>query len=495
MTSYGSDIFSQSLHAKNVHVKDGTIYWDPDAPSGGFQPPLEQAGVDTLAATLTAGNDAEQQEIQNCGGISISTDGVKRDPDPGHISGATVVQCNQLTSTFATSLEVQVGDDLSLGNAGASGGTITFNSQASQGACSITGPSSTNRCVVSNCDFTSASNTFPTSIDDDTLADVLARGNSAGSTGINMNSQDISGFGQLLAGGASAVQLGPTQMFGVLNMEAADATKHNITNANTIGAQAVGAVQISASGSLSATNISGRDINLNGIIGDAAKLDFTGVAGQGQLTEIEGDDSLKDGVAQLTKCTYLDLSDGSNKLVLPSIEQYEWGAYILPTTLTAVESQDEDWKDFGTEVYAETTATTETGHNKQLIKLQFNVVKWSFGNIMIGLDISDSDGSNKVELHSGICWMTKFDPKGIQTTDRQKPGLCVMSLYVDSATLKDGNQHRIYPKVKTDTSSAPGEIRIAWGPGIDTNDNQSELIGAVLIEGKPEPKTFRTYLT
>ncbi len=482
MSSFGDDLFCKNLHATTIHWED-------------FEPPLESEGVPTIAAVLEAGNDANKEEIRNVGKITLAaSDSIAA--NDASITGASTIESNTLTTTFATALEVTVGDELSLGTAAASGGTIVFNALASAGACSITGPSATNQCVVTNCTFDSVTNTFPASVVDDTLADVLTRGNSAGSTGINMNSQDISGFGQLLAGGASAVQLGPTQMFGALNMEDAASTKHNITNANVIGAVAISAPQITASSVLTTPMISGRSANMNGIAGDVAKLDFTGVAGSAtQLTEIEGDDSLTDGVPQRTKCTYLDLTSTTNQLGLPTIEQYEWGAYIQPTTLTAVESQDEDWKDFGTEVYALTTATSETGHNKQLIRLQFNVVKWSFANIMIGLDISDSDGSNKVELHSGICWMTKFDPKGIQTTDRQKPGLCVMSLYVDSATLKDGNQHRIYPKVRTNTTDAPGEIRIAWGPGIDTNDNQSALIGSVLIEGKPEPKTFRTYLT
>ena len=175
MTSYGDEIFTKDIHST------GTIYWHD------FSPPLENEGVPTLSAVLEAGNDANHESILNVGKIEMDKDDNNILNDAS-ITGASTVQCQTLTTTFATSLDVTVGDDLSLGTALGSGGTITFNAQASQDATSITGPSATNLTTCTNLDLSHSSNKFPTSIDDDTLKDVLVRGSDADQNNItNVN--------------------------------------------------------------------------------------------------------------------------------------------------------------------------------------------------------------------------------------------------------------------------------------------------------------------
>mgnify|MGYP003676533023 CR=1 FL=1 len=256
MTSYGKDLFTKNLHSS------GKIFWKD------FSPPLGNAGVATLSAVLEASDpegDAGGHVITNLGSLTMSGDANIANSD-GKITGAAEVQCNQLTTSFATCLDVQVGDDLSLGTSGASGGTITFNSQASAGACSITGPSLTNRVEILNADLTSSSNTFPSGINGD-LAATLVLGNSAGSTSIDMNAQ-------------------------------------NITNATTITGNTIHASSTTGNSSLSLTANTGHQggININGVSG--ADVD----------TFINGDATQKDGAVKNTECRNLNLSHSSNVL-------------------------------------------------------------------------------------------------------------------------------------------------------------------------------------
>lgn len=329
-----------------------------------------------------------------------------------------------------------------------------------------------NPTVVTNMDLTSATNTFPTSIDDDTLNDVMTRGNTAGSNDLDMNTNDIKNVTNVLASGS--ITSANIQNSSVLSTHVA-----NVTNA----------IQLQA-----ASGVSESFINLNTTASSTTRLHFTGTAGQSAFTTfIEGDDvEISAGVPTRTKCTYLDLTDASN--TLPSApDSTEWGAYIYPSTGVAVYSDAEAKKDFHPQCYALTNATTTASDANQMITVQFHTTKYSFGTIFIGLDISDADGSNKTGL-TGKCWFQRFDPKGIQTADRQKVGCCQFQMYVSSATLVDGNQHRIYPTVSTDFSN-PGEVEIYFGPGLDPNTpiDNPQLIGSVIIQGKPVPSNFRVY--
>tara|TARA_R110002012_G_scaffold1816_1_gene8773 strand:+ start:520 stop:2463 length:1944 start_codon:yes stop_codon:yes gene_type:complete len=331
-----------------------------------------------------------------------------------------------------------------------------------------------NPTVVTNMDLTSTTNTFPASLDDDTLADVMGRGNSVGANDLNVNTQNITNATNITATGTVAT--GSLAATGVVQ-------------APSVSASTV--LQIGG-----ASGISESVLNMNSTSTSTTRLHFTGTSGQTAFTTfIEGDDvelTLGSGIPTRTKCTNLDLTDASN--ALPSApDSANWGAYIYPSTGVAVLSDAEAKKDFHPQCYALTAATTTAAHANQLITVQFHTTKYSFGTIFIGLDISDADGSNKTGL-TGKCWFQRFDPKGIQTADRQKVGCCQFTMYVSSATLIDGNQHRIYPTVSTDFTN-PGEVEIYFGPGLDPNNpvDNPQLIGSVIIEGKPAPSNFRVY--
>ncbi len=529
-------------------VSEGKIKWTE------FDPPLTGGGGNqNLAGVLATGNDANSQEIDNLGKITMSGGG----GDVGlqtvdSITGVSNLECNTLVTTFATALESTVGDELTMGTSGGSGGIIQFDPNGAPGSHAINGASDTNRCVLTNCDFTSATNTFPTSIDDDNLADVMNRGNTA-STTLDMNGELItncqtigtsevatpliqfsSTVGTLLNGSnnpgnptvvnnmdfaSGSGNTFPSSVAGDLEATLQlgnDANSQDITGVNTLTATAVdsAAIQnlgICSTGSLLTSGIgvncttiaqSPADVDLNvGVVGGQAELTFSGMGGSvEQDTFIKGDStSDASGDVKRTKCSNLDLTDSTN-LLPTDREQFEWGAYIQPSTRKGIISDDQDWLYFGTgawgpqfsdnQIYAITKATTNPNHARQLISVTFNSVDWAYGSIQLGLDKANLNASGPVQI-AEKAWVTKVDGIGIQINDRQKIGQCTMHFFVDNMPT-DGTQVRIYPKVKTAYPDA-GKISIQCGPGIDSNGPTAALVGAVIIQGGPVPEGFRMY--
>jgi hypothetical protein len=518
-----------------------------------FDPPLTGGGGNqNLAGVLATGNDANAQDVVNVGKMTMSGGG----GDVGlqtvdSITGVSNLECQNMVTTFATALESNVGDELTMGTSGGSGGIIQFDPNGAQGSHAINGASETNRCVLTNCDFTSATNTFPTSIDDDTLGDVMSRDNTA-STTLNMNGELItncqtigtnevatpliqfsSTVGTLLNGSnnpgnptvcnnldfvSGSGNIFPASVAGDLEATLQlgdDANNQNIQGVNILTAVAVDSGSIANTGICSTGSLLTSSVSVqcntiaespaiveisSGVTGGQAELDLSGRPGSvGQDTFIRGDtgtDSL--GAVKNTRCLNLDLTDSTNRLPTDR-EQFEWGAYIEPSVRKGVVSDNDDWKYFGddfgpqfgdNECYAVTKATTDPNHNRQLIKVTFNVAEFGWGNIMIGLDKANLNGTSPTEL-TAMAFSTKIDGKGIQAADRQKIGQCTMHFVVDNLPT-DGTRVRIYPKVKTDFPDQ-GKVSIQMGPGIDHDGPTAALVGAVIIEGGPVPAGYRVY--
>ena len=182
MTSYGSDIFAKTLNATDIR-STGVIHWKD------FDPKIENAGISTLAAVLEAGNDAHDSDIVGVGKIVMGSGGGDVSIlAASSITGVSNLACNDITTTDGRALEFTVLDELSIGESAASSGSIVFS--GTQDANSITGASITNRVVVTNADLSSVTNKFGDQTKG-TLAETLVLGNSAGSSDINMNSQQV----------------------------------------------------------------------------------------------------------------------------------------------------------------------------------------------------------------------------------------------------------------------------------------------------------------
>jgi hypothetical protein len=527
-------------------VSRGKIKWTE------FEPPLTGGGGNqNLAGVLATGNDANGQEIDNVGKMTMSGGGDVGLQTVDSITGVSNLECSNMVTTFATALESNIGDELTMGTSGGSGGIIQFEVTGAPGSHAINGASDTNRCVITNCDLTSSTNTFPTSIDDDTLGDVMSRGNTASAT-LNMNGELITNcqtistsevatplvqfstaVGTLLNGShnpgnptvcsnldfvSGTGNIFPASVAGDLDATLQlgnDANNQNITGVNTLTVTAVDSTAIQNSGICSTGSLLTPSVGVQcntiaespaavdisvGTTGGQAELDFSGRAGSvGQDTFIRGDVGLDNlGNVKNTRCLNLDLTDSTNRLPTDR-EQFEWAAYIFPSVKRGVVSDNEDWKYFGNnfgpqftdnEIYAVTKATTDPAHTRQLIKVTFNGVEYCWGNINIGLDKSNENGTSPVPL-AEKSWSTKVDGKGAQVSDRQKIGLSTMYFVVDGLPT-DGTRVRIYPKVRTNFPDQ-GKISIQCGPGIDHDGPTTGIDGVVIIEGGPLPPGYRYY--
>lgn len=362
-------------------VSKGKIKWTA------FEPPLTGGGGNqNLAGVLATGNDANAQDLLNVGKITMTGGGDASLQTVKSITGVSNLACQNMVTTFATALESNVGDELTMGSSGGSGGIIQFDPNGAPGSHAINGASVTNRCVITNCDLTSSTNTFPTSLDDDNLGDVMSRDNTA-STDLNMNGQLItncqtigtsevatpliqfsSTVGTLLNGSNSpgnptvcnnldfvsgSGNIFPSSVAGDLEATLQlgnDANNQDIQGVGTLTATSVSSTAIQntgicSTGSLLASGVVAQcntiaespasvDISV-GVTGGQAELDFSGRPGSvGQDTFIRGDtgtDSL--GAVKNTKCFNLDLRDLSNRFVSSTNEQYEYGAiWINPQT-------------------------------------------------------------------------------------------------------------------------------------------------------------------
>ena len=281
-----TDVNSTNVNATKVECTDlestGTIKWQTFVPAI-----TADGGIPTLAAVLQVDGDANNQDIINVRALTMHEDDgtTIMNPPDGHMTGVQLLDANAVTCTTATILINNVGSNLTFDpNAG---GTVIEGSTLAN-----------NKTVCTNLDLTSATNLFPSSIDDDTLNDVLTRGNDAG--GLN-----------------------------ITNVALLDSANAQVGTVSTPG-------RLSVVGSINAHSATTPYINLNWAPGSDpanpnpnAKLDFTGIGGEGQKTEIEGDDTetaVGSGIPQRTKCSYLDLTDSTNLHPPPTEERYEWYA-------------------------------------------------------------------------------------------------------------------------------------------------------------------------
>ena len=562
MSSYGDNVFAKKVNATEVKATDvnstnvratdvvctnlestGTIKWQ------NFSPPITADGnIDTLAATLQAGNDANNQSILNVKALTMHEDDgtTIMNPPDGHMTGVQLLDANAVTCTTATILINNVGSNLTFDpNAG---GTVIEGSTLAN-----------NKTVCTNLDLTSATNLFPSSIDDDTLGDVMTRGNQA-STTLDMNSNDIS------------------------NVALLDCANAQVGTGGTPG-------QLSVVGPVNATSANIPYINVNHATGAAnAKIDFTGTANAGQTTEIEGDDSTDAaGAPQRTKCSYLDLTDSTNLHPPPTEERYEWYAvwedpktYFPPPpyenggaqipTASAVcfdfDQKDEDWN-WGWRYFAPmkaggnqsevidpgdllgasagdyiwgqnnrdntagmgpwqnvpngitntawnyafhgvTAPTTIASHSSQIVELTITSYREGYGRFYMALAISVQDAQGvwqtPVVMEETFRLVKEHEGNAFASNPRIQGPFTMKWWIKGGATIypnipTDGSTCRLYPVVRTDDKEGNnlGRLQVTIGNAQPLNgsdgpeflpDNTNAKNSQIFLRGYPLPPTF-----
>ena len=594
MSSAGDKLFAKKVTATEVKATDvvctdltssGTITWQ------NFSPPITADGnIDTLAATLNAGNTANNQSILNLKALSMHEDDgtTIMNPPDGHMVGVQLLDANAVTCTTATILVNNIGSNLTFDpNAG---GTVIEGSTLAN-----------NKTACTNLDLTSATNLFPSSIDDDTLGDVMTRGNQA-STTLNMNTNIITNCQTVSTNEVATpvVQfntIAGTQLNGsnlpsnptvcthldlrdatnlfppsidddtlgdvmtrgneastILNMNSKDIT--NVALLDCANAQ-VGTAgtqgQLSVVGTVNATSANIPYINLNHATGAAnAKIDFTGSGGAGQTTEIEGDDTetaVGSGIPQRTKCSYLDLTDATNLHPAPTEERYEWGGYWrAPETLLLnsgagagtigqvfmgnYENDFTGWRYFrpcsdgqdqlnptsaaGGAVYSKfqyldysappandlafyvlTAPTTIAAHNAQIVTINFPVTRYGYGRIYLGLYYvpNATPTATPVFIDQSYRLLTEnIAQPGL--ADLRKGGEIQFTWVLRGIPNYpvDGSQWRIYPVLRTDDSEEYGAIEIRIGNAQPHNSNNAgSRNGQLSMYGRPFPQTYEVF--
>ena len=585
-----TDVNSTNVNATKVECTDlkstGTITWQ------NFFPPITADGnIDTLAATLNAGNNANNQSILNIKALTMHEDDgtTIMNPPDGHVTGVQLLDASEITCTTATILVNNVGSNLTFDpNAG---GTVIEGSTLAN-----------NKTVCTNLDLTSTTNLFPPSIDDDTLGDVMTRGNEA-STTLNMNSNIITNcqtvstnevatplvqfntiagtqlngsnlpsnptvcthldlrdatnlfpssidddtLGDVMNRGNQASTTLDMNSNNITNIALLDCTNAQVGTADTPG-------QLSVVGAVNATSAAIPYINLNWATGEAnAKIDLTGTVGQGQKTEIEGDDSetaVGSGIPQRTKCSYLDLTDASNLHPAPTEERYEWGGYwrapetlllnngagagtigqvfmgnyqndnditgwrffrpcsdgedqITPTTDANGDSIDKfaylPYSNHANDLsfYVLTAPTTIAAHDAQIVTINFPVTRYGFGRIYLGLYYVPDATPTATPVfidQSFRLLMENITQPGF--ADLRKGGEISFTWVLRGIPNYpvDGSQWRIYPVLRTDDSEEYGALEIRIG---NAQPEDSELTGSrngqLSMYGRPYPQTYKVF--
>jgi hypothetical protein len=496
MTTYGNNFVSDNIVCQSLESTD-VIKWNS------FDPPLVVDGVPALGAVLASSGDAGTLPITDLGKLSFQK-------AAGDTSSAIEGEADPKTK--CTNLDMSDQSNY-LGNRRLPDiYGLTMKQDVNVGATPsyITGAANPKtRCT--NLDLTDSSNAFPVSAQGD-LAQTLVLGNNAGANGIDMNNQAIS---NALSVGAVAVQA--TQAFFT----------------------ALGAHALSITGT--EDQVTTGILNMNATTGGKVKLDFTGVTGQAQDTEIEGDDTLLNGAPKRTKCTYLDMSDPTNLLPANTNELYEWGAHwVNPISLgkgiqrnyvffgSNTDLSPQGWRfvqamsngsdDFNEDIYhyaagnkpfyARTASTTIPSHSSQIIEFTYPVTKFGDGRIFWGLYYSeDSDTATKQFLpFSGRMFLNNITGGGLQAADIRMGGYLTMKWVMKDAFPTDGTVWRIYPVFRTDTDqvNTKGHFECYIGNGVPTDPlltwatgeslaNGNGMRQQVFMRGYPFPATWTEF--
>jgi len=365
-----------------------------------------------------------------------------------------------------------------------------------------------------------------------TLADVLANGNSVGLNDINMNSQDINNCQDVNANVVATTTLsavnatlgninwttftpplsslgygGLTQVLQVND----DAGGNNMTNVGQIDALTGDFTGLaSTQASITALTCPGadmKDVNLNATVGGTATLDFTGVNAAVD-TFIQGEPNNK------TVCRNLDLSSLTN--VFPADSDpgfYRWMG-VWDRTNTATEGihmhvetdkqsgyryfqeteQDSPWAytQGSAPFYADFQPTTNPVHSRQHVKLSYFVNQYGRGRIYVCLYIS-TDGGQTRHIMSGSerLVVPQEVVGGVGAANEKRIGQYQVSMVIDGFPT-DGNQTtRIYPAIRTQDSSDQGRLVILVGGRPEDNYGLSGRNAQVILTGEPVPRTFR----
>ena len=459
MTSYGNTIKTETLVGKDVYVD--TVHWKT------FDPPLSGGGaVPTLAAVLDTSSDANEESITNLNALATVS-----------VTATGDVSANNLTATTKASANQFEGSGVNP---------------------SITGINtvSTNNLTVVN-QLNATTSTITCNNLNATASIGAPLGTITTITATNVNTQNLQNPG-------GTVKVTGLQARSEINLEddAVPPVRHNITNVNTITATALSATAIEAlqasitSLGSPAVSITGSEapnsgiLNLNASTGGTVKLDFTGVSGTvGQDTEIEGDDTLNNaGQPKMTKCTYLDLTDPSNRVPEPTEESYRWGVYFAPTTQIRSDFDNDTARVFNENCYF-TYFSNNADHSNMIFELNFFIEEYGYGDIQLQIYYQPSDQSQtrRPLPNSELFYVPEESATAFRSV--RKVGQCHASWLVNNMPT-DGKGYNFWIAARTNFSDN-GRMIISMRQNGGNPDTASERGAPVTFQCYPKPTRWR----
>jgi len=457
MSSYGNTIKSDVFVGTDAYVD--TLHWKT------FDPPLSGGGaVPTLAAVLDTGDDANGENITNLNTLECVKVEASEKIETAKCE-ATLIEANQIqgsgvnpTITGINNIATQNINVTSQVGSGTANGT--FNSLNSTTCTATTSSFVATTCGVVNAD--------------------------------------------VLNGTGNPVKVQAIQMRGNIDLrdDADPAVDHNIVNVGTLSATGIQATGIAALQaeitSLAAPTISVNGsaapnsgiLNLNSQMGGTCKLDFTGVTGTAtQDTEIEGDDTLNNaGQPKLTKCTYLDLSDPSNRVPEPTEETYRWGVYFAPVTQIRSDFDDDAARVFNEDCYF-TYFSTNPDHSNMVFELNFFIEEFGYGDIQLQIYYQPTDLSQTRRPLPGSELLYVPEESATAFRSVRKVGQCHASWLMTNIPT-DGKGYNFWPACKTDFSDN-GRMIISMRQNGGNPDTASERGAPVTFQCYPKPTRWR----
>ena len=186
-----------------------------------------------------------------------------------------------------------------------------------------------------------------------------------------------------------------------------------------------------------------------------------------------------------TICKNLDLSDDSNVLPVNPVS-LEFGIYYSPIPAVGIESDDEDWKYWGDNLYVRKPAYSDPSLTTLEIDMTYNIRNDAFGNFFIGLASSTNEGVTKTFVPESDQFCPRVSAPGIGSMRNQ-----FTKRYQVVIQNQTYNQEILYyPVFRTNTNNDDGLIRVEHGGNGTTLTNP-----ACVIRGRPWPSFFRQHRT
>jgi len=428
--------------------------------------------ITTLAGTTATYNTGNFDDIFTSNAITVDTlnyttlnppisippaEGLPDTLATNNSAGANDINMNNQNITNCTTLEcVNIGGDPS--------GAITAFGTIAGVDIECETFTATTTATVGTLNYTTLNPPIPGA---EGLADTLLVSNSAGSTDIDLNNQDI------LNGGT-------------LNSVAVET---NVINAAAAGINFLSGSTLSLDGT--ATPLTGQ-LNLNASTGGTFKVDFTGVSGAGIDTEIEGDDTLDgNGNLKRTMCRYLDLTDPTNKIPI-DVQDYRWGLLYAPNEAITRDFNDSELS-FGTDVYFDWTSTI-SDHSRCIFEIQFYADEYGYGDYQLEWWYRRSDGSGPaLQAYPSTRQLIQPNESATAFRDVRKTGTYRVATVLNNLPT-DGFSYRFYPYIISNVSggdASSGRMIVRIANYNNTISNINTRGAPLIIEARPAPPTTR----